>query len=470
MKLTSEQIIDKSTKWVVSFFIASAGLWLLAAALLAYCAAAKLTDPFFLSTFEFFTYGKVKIAQANAFVYGWGGNSIFAVTIWIIARLAQAELRGRFLLITSGIIWNIGITLGLMGILDGHMNSHEMLEMPSEIWPLLFISYSIIASLVIVTHRSRSNHETIAPQWFILGSLLWFPALFIIAWNGLEINPARGTLQAVLSMWFGQSLIWLWLTPFALGVAYYLIPAIIGRPIDKYYLAIFGFWCIALLAPWSVVHHLEGGPVPMWIPAIGTVMSIAMIFPIAVASTNFHATAFKDIGIVWNSLPLRFVIFGTLSYTISSYIGVIFSLPAVAKLTQFSIINEFHFNQRVYGFFSMIVFGAVYYMLPRITGKEIPKGAKSFHFWTSALGVLMLLLAYLIGGLTHGVLAQQPSLDWASSVINSIRPYFLITQIAFVILGFSQLVFVINIWKVLFPNPFQYFYNNSNNSAKNAIA
>ena len=83
----------------------------------------------------------------------------------------------------------------------------------------------------------------------------------------------------------------------------------------------------------------------MWIPAIGTVMSIAMVFPIAVASTNFHATAFLDIGKVWESLPLRFVIFGTLSYTVSSYIGVVFSLPAVAKITQFTIINEFHFNQ-----------------------------------------------------------------------------------------------------------------------------
>ncbi|MEJ6621213.1 MAG: cbb3-type cytochrome c oxidase subunit I [Opitutae bacterium] len=469
MKISAEQIIDKSSKWVVSFFIASAGLWLLVAAFLAYIAAAKLTDPFFLSSFEFFTYGKVKIAQANAFVYGWGGNSIFAVSIWILARLSQTEVRGRFLLITAGMLWNLGITFGLLGILDGHMNSHEMLEMPRDIWPLLFISYSIITCFIIVLHRSRKNHETIAPQWFLLASILWFPALFIIAWNGLEINPARGTVQSVLSMWFGQSLIWLWLTPFALGVAYYIIPAILGKPIDKYYLAIFGFWCIATLAPWSVVHHLEGGPVPMWIPAIGTVMSIAMIFPIAVASTNFHGTAFKDIGKVWDSLPLRFVIFGTLSYTISSYIGVIFSLPAVAKLTQFSIINEFHFNQRVYGFFSMIVFGVVYHMLPKITGKEISKLAKSFHFWTSAFGVLMLLLAYLIGGLTHGVLAQQPSLDWASSVISSLRPYFLITEFAFVVLGFSQLVFVINIWKVLVPDPFEYYMKYKNDGEKVSI-
>jgi cytochrome c oxidase cbb3-type subunit 1 len=225
-------------------------------------------------------------------------------------------------------------------------------------------------------------------------------------------------------------------------------------------LAIFGFWCIAGLAPWSVVHHLEGGPVPMWVPAIGTVMSIAMVFPIAVASTNFHSTAFQDISRVWNYLPLRFVIFGTLSYTISSYLGVIFSLPAVAKLTQFSIINEFHFNQRVYGFFSMIIFGIVYHILPQVTGKEIGTAAKNFHFWTSALGVFGLLLAYLIGGLTHGVLSQQPSLGWVT-VIESVKPYFLITEYAFLILGFSQLVFVLNLWKVLVPNPFSCCENDA---------
>ena len=213
----------------------------------------------------------------------------------IVARLAQAEARGSFLLLLGGSIWNLAITFGLLGILDGHMTPHELLEMPVEIWPALFISYSIIGILILIVHRSRKNPQTIAPQWFLLASILWFPMLFLIAWNGLELDPARGTVQSVLSMWFGQSLIWLWLTPVALGSAYYLIPAVMGRPIDKYYLAVFGFWCIASLAPWSVVHHLEGGPVPMWIPAIGTVMSIAMIFPIAVASTNFHATAFQDI-------------------------------------------------------------------------------------------------------------------------------------------------------------------------------
>ena len=292
MKKSAEQQIDQSARLAVSFFVASAGLWLLAAALLAYIAAAKLTDPLFLSAYEFFTYGKIKISQANAFVYGWGGNSIFAVSLWILSRLSQSPVRGTIFLLFAGTVWNLAITFGIAGILDGHMHGHELLEMPKEVWPALFVSYLIIAFLILVVFRTRKQTITIAPQWFIVAAIIWFPCLFLFAWNGLEINPGRGTLPAILSMWFGQNIIWLWLTPVALGCAYYIIPSVLNRTIDKYYLAIFGFWCIAALAPWSVVHHLEGGPVPMWVPAIGTVMSIAMVFPIAVASTNFHSTAF----------------------------------------------------------------------------------------------------------------------------------------------------------------------------------
>ena len=49
-----DKVIDRSAKLVFSFFLSSAGLWLLTAALLAYVAAAKLTDPFFLASYEAF--------------------------------------------------------------------------------------------------------------------------------------------------------------------------------------------------------------------------------------------------------------------------------------------------------------------------------------------------------------------------------------------------------------------------------
>ena len=151
MKRSPEQQVDQSAKFAFSFFVASAGLWLLAAALLAYIATAKLTNPLFLASWEVFTYGKIKISQANAFVYGWGGNSIFAVSLWIIARLSQSPVRGSIFLIFAGAVWNLAITFGLLGILDGHMLGHELLEMPKEVWPALFISYLVISFLIFVS-------------------------------------------------------------------------------------------------------------------------------------------------------------------------------------------------------------------------------------------------------------------------------------------------------------------------------
>ena len=130
-----DKIIDKSARLVFSFFISSAGLWLLAAALLAYIAAAKLTDPFFLASCEFLTYGKVKVAQANAFVYGWGGNAIFAVSLWILARLSQAEIRGRLFLILAGVIWNIAIT-------------RDIVRLPSIFSRKLFALWNFVQSIV----------------------------------------------------------------------------------------------------------------------------------------------------------------------------------------------------------------------------------------------------------------------------------------------------------------------------------
>jgi len=49
-------------------------------------------------------------------------------------------------------------------------------------------------------------------------------------------------------------------------------------------------------------------------------------------------------------------------------------------------------------------------------------------------------------------------------------PYFFITELAFIVLGFSQLVFVINVWKAIFPNPFSYIASNDGSSSKEVAA
>ena len=116
----------------------------------------------------------------------------------------------------------------------------------------------------------------------------------------------------------------------------------------------------------------------------------------------------------------------------------------------------------------MIIFGLVYYMLPKITGKEIGKSAKSFHFWTSALAS-----SFFCSPTSSEDLLTGPRLNNHLLVVIfryfSVQPYFIITKYAFVILGFSQLVFVVNVWKVIFPNPFACcFASDSESKGKTA--
>ncbi len=55
-----------------------------------------------------------------------------------------------------------------------------------------------------------------------------------------------------------------------------------------------------------------------------------------------------------------------------------------------------------YGFFGMVMFGAIYYILPRVTNRawHMP-GMIGFHFWSSFLGCLASVTILAIAGYTQ---------------------------------------------------------------------
>ncbi|MEY4483223.1 MAG: hypothetical protein RL693_675, partial [Verrucomicrobiota bacterium] len=52
----------------------------------------------------------------------------------------------------------------------------------------------------------------------------------------------------------------------------------------------------------------------------------------------------------------------------------------------------------------MVMFGSIYYILPRILLKEWPSAKLiSLHFWSTALGVICMVLALSIAGVKQGI-------------------------------------------------------------------
>jgi cytochrome c oxidase cbb3-type subunit 1 len=440
--------IDASARVPVLLFFGTALFWLLAGTLLALAASMKLHMPGFLTGHDWLTFGRVRPAHVNAVIYGWGSLCGFAVIVWLMARLSWAEVRYPSLLVAGGILWNVGVTVGTIAILAGQGTSVEYLEYPIYVPPILVAGYALIAVWSMVIFRDRREKEVYVSQWYLMGAMFWLPWLYITSNLLLFWFPVHGVVQASVLWWYGHTVMGLWFTPLGLAAIYYLIPKVIGRPIYSYYLGIIGFWSLALFYVWLGSHHLVGGPFPAWLITAGIVGSLMMFIPVGATAINHHMTMIGHFGKLKYSPTLRFVVFGAMSYTAVSVEGSLEALRDVNQVTKFTHFTIGHSHLGMYAFFSMAMFGAMYYIVPRLTGWEWASTRLiRWHFWCTAIGVFVYVALFTWGGWFQGVMLHKPAADGKPvpfmDVVQYTRPYLIGRSVAGGLIGVGHLAFTV---------------------------
>lgn len=396
--------IDASAKLPTLFFLGSSVLWLILGTVFALIASYKLHTPEFLGDIEWLTFGRARTLHLNAVIYGWSVNAAFAVALWLMARLSRAELRHVGMLFIAAIFWNVGVTVGMVGIAAGDSTSIEWLEFPTYATPILFLAYAIIGAWAIITFRfGRAKHIYVS-QWYLLAALFWFPWLYSVAQIMLLFEPTRGTVQSLVNWWFAHNVLGLWFTPIGLAAIYYFLPKVLGRPINSYYLSVLGFWSLAIFYNWAGVHHLIGGPVPVWVQTAGIAASFMMVVPVIVTGLNQHLTLVGSASALKYSPTLRFIVFGGVNYTLTSLAGSLMAMRSWAELTHFTHYTVAHAHQGMYAFFTMVMFGSIYYILPRILLKEWPSAKLiSLHFWATGGGIMLYVVVMSVAGIQQGL-------------------------------------------------------------------
>lgn len=453
--------VDNSMRVPAVLFLVSGVLWLLLGSFFALVASIKLHQPFFAGSVEALTFGRVRTAHLNAMIYGWGTNVIFAVAPWIMGRLCRTRIRHIWILVTAGIFYNIAITIGIIGILIGHMQPVEWLEMPAYITPLVAVSFSLVGVWVIIAFRWRQSNHVYVSQWYILAAFFWLPWLYMVAQIMIIWVPVHGVVQSLTNWWFAHNVLGLWLTPIALAVAYYLIPKVLGRPIHSYYLSVIGFWSLAFFYNWAGVHHLIGGPVPAWLISAGIVASVMMVIPVIVTGINHHMTVVGLHREGWASPTIRFIVFGAINYTAVSLLGSAMALRSVNEVTHFTHFTVGHAHHGVYSFFTMIMFGAVYYMLPRLLFREWPSAMLILaHWWLCAVGITFMVVVLSVGGWVQGLQLNAlveddglllPLYEFAQ-VVDMTQVYMVGRSISGFMLTLGHLAFAISIfWMLALP-------------------
>ncbi len=442
-----QQEIDASAKWPVLVFFGSALLWLIIGGALQLAASIQLHTPAFLADCEWFTHGRIAPAAQNALVYGWGMNAGFAFALWLMARLSAAALRSAGWLMVAAVFWNLGVFLGLAGILGGYSTSYELLEMPSFASLLLLGSYLMIGVWAVTTFSVRNTEKVYASQWYILGAAFWFPWLFLVARLMLSTSPVNGVVQSIVNVWYVNGLLNLWFVPLALAAAYYFLPKILGKPIYDYYVAVIGFWWFAICSACSAGSRLIGGPVPAWVATLGSAASMLVIAAVVIIGVNLLGTLCGNFAKAQKSTTLRFIVLSIVGFMLAAALNFALSVRSFAEMAQFTFIPELRDWLLLYACFSTAMFGAAYFFLPRVTGKVWRAPVLiSTHYAATALGVLALTVGLFVAGWKQGHQLNLSDVNFAT-ITNEITPWLTYRSVALMLLSIGHLAFLINfVW------------------------
>lgn len=438
--------IDRSLRHPVMFFMTSGAAWLAVSIVLGIISSAKVHSPGFLDGCSWLTYGRVFPAHINALVYGWGFQAAFAAIIWLMARLSRKECTSAGTILTAGHIWNLGVSLGIVGILSGHGTGMPWMEFPAFTWPVLLASYFVIVIWSFIQFRVRPVGHVYISQWYILAAMIWFPWVFITANTLLHCLPGHPVMAAGINAWYKSAILFLFFTPVALGTAYYLAPKVTGHPVYSYSMAKLGFWSLAIIAPWAGMQKLTGAPIPYFLPYVGAAATVMLFIPAIFASVNLLRTLKSSPEVMAGSPSLRFVAGGIVGLMVLALCAVFLNLPeSTLPLTQFSISGYGFDLLALYAFFTLVMFGAIYFIVPRVTRREwLSRRLISIHFLFSVYGIMAIVTCMVLGGLEHGIGQEKWEEPWASAAAR-VYPYAVGTTIAWCFILFSNVWFFMHL-------------------------
>lgn len=445
--------IDRSCRQTVVWYYASAVVWLLVGSAFALLASIKMHNPGLLSNYEWLTFGRVRPVHLNVVSYGWASMAAVGTLLWLQARLCKVRLPFRRVLPVTCIVWNLTVLAGTIAILAGYSQGIEWLEFPPQALGSFAFIFVILLATSLKMFAGRKVRHTYVSQWYLFAAVIWFPILYSIAVIAMQLPFVTGAAKATINWWFGHNTLGLWVTPVAIATSYFMIPKVIGKPIHSYHISLLGFWSLALFYNWAGTHHLVGGPLPAWIITAGIVGSMMMLIPVMTVAINHHLTMIGSFHMLKTSPTLRFVVFGSMSYTLVSAQGSFEALRSVSKVAHFTHYTIAHAHLGMYAFFSMIMFGAYYYILPRLTRNEWSSAPLiKIHFWTAAAGVLIYFAALSWGGWNQGGMMNNPNIPFLQTVAYT-RPYLIARSLGGTLMTIAHICFAVLVWRILMTKP-----------------
>lgn len=424
---------------VVSLFISAVG-WLLLSSLLSAIAAVKLQWPGFLN-YSFLTYGRVVPAADGAFTFGWCSTACLGVAIWVVSRLSGRAASGVKIASFGAFLWNGGVLLGVVSVLLGRLRPLNGIEFPFGAFLIMFLGLCAIVMWLAITFRSEEQMSL--SMMFVVGGVAWLGWSLFTGNLLIELNAVRGIVQQVVAAWTASGVLWLWIVPVALGTAYFLVPKVTGSPLFSGPIGRAFFWLYFITAGLVSFSRLSGGPVPLWMVSVSAACGILLLVPVLGTAYNLLATA-RGSSVLGVSPSMRFVFFGVGILSVGTLLFAASGLRSFGYALHFTM---FDFGVRallLQGGATMVLFGAIYYIMPRLSGCEwLSSSLVSFHFLGSAYGSSLGSATLIVSGLAAGSALGDPESSF-SQVLELASSYYWGRTLSYVLLFAGYLAFALH--------------------------
>ncbi|WP_448579967.1 cytochrome-c oxidase, cbb3-type subunit I [Thermaurantiacus sp.] len=425
--------------------------------------AAQLAFPVMNLGLEWTSFGRLRPVHTSAVIFAFGGNALIATSFYVVQRTCRTRL--AFPWLAWFVFWGyqLFIVLAASGYVLGITQSKEYAE-PEwyvDLWlTIVWVAYLLV--FVFTIARRREPHIYVA-NWFYLAFILTIAMLHVV--NNLALPAGlmaksypvfAGVQDALTQWWYGHNAVGFFLTAGFLGMMYYFVPKQAQRPVYSYRLSIVHFWSLIFLYIWAGPHHLHYTALPDWAQTLGMTFSIVLWMP----SWGGMINGLMTLEGAWDKIrtdPLiRMMVAALAFYGMSTFEGPMMSIRSVNSLSHYTDWTVGHVHSGALGWVGMISFAAIYYMVPRLFGRDRLYSLRlvNWHFWLAMVGIALYTASMWVAGIMQGLMWREYNAEGFlvysfTETMAAMHPYYVIRLIGGLFYLTGGLVFLYNIVRTI---------------------
>ncbi len=383
-------------------------------------------------------WGRLRYAHTQGIMLGWLGNAFFAFLYHAVPVLTGRPVTSRRLGAWLFGLWNFAVVLpGWLLVLAGFSQPLEWAEFPLVVDAFAILGLALAAVQFLPPFFRQGLESLYVSSWYVIGALIF--TLLAYPMGNIVPELVPGAAGAAFSGLWIHDAVGLFVTPLALAILYFVIPATTGRPIYSHFLSMVGFWGLFFFYPLNGTHHYVYSVIPM-AAQVGAIASSALLGVIVVIVVTNLLLSLRGAGLFPRDAGLKFVAMSTVFYVIVSVQGAVQAQMRVNQSVHFTDWVIGHSHLAMLGFATFAALGGLIHAWQRVPHARYNPVAIDWGYRLLVTGVVIMVVDLTVAGLVEAG-AWQSGAPWLDSV-RAAKPYWIVRSASAVpiVAGFIAIV------------------------------